>query len=127
MTKTATMMSLMLLALAAANAHAQEGTPVPARQIVQAYTEDGAAARAKYAGKPIVVTGAVRRINLGQFGRDNMILDGENISTGLLVTLAEGVSAKAVTVGQTVVLRCVMEKENMYGGECRFAGNGPTR
>ena len=118
--------SLMLLALGATNAAAQD-TPVPARDIVQAYAKDGTAARAKYAGKPIVVSGAVGRINLNQFGRDNMILDGANISNGLLVTLAQGESAKGVAVGQTVVVRCVMEKQNMYGGACRFAGTGPAR
>jgi len=121
-----TIASLMLLALAATSADAQDA-PVPARDIVQAYTQDGAAAREKYAGKPIVVSGAVGRINLNQFGRDNMILDGQNISNGLLVTLAQGESAKGVAVGQNVVLRCVMEKQNMYGGECRFAGTGPAR
>jgi hypothetical protein len=126
MPKNAKIGSLMLLALIATSAAAQD-TPVPAGDIVQAYAKDGKAAREKYAGKPIVVSGAVGRINLNQFGRDNMILDGANISNGLLVTLAQGESAKGVAIGQAVVVRCVMEKQNMYGGECRFAGTGPAR
>jgi hypothetical protein len=112
--------ALMLLALAGGNAGAQKPPAISARQIVQDYAADPAAARAKYGGKPIVVVGAVGRINLDQFGADNMILDGKTISSGLLVTLARGVSARGIALGQTVTVSCVMEKQNMYAGDCRF-------
>jgi hypothetical protein len=102
------------------DAMAQSGTPIRAKDVVKEYDADKAAAIAKYGDKPIRLVGEIGRINLDQWGVDNMILDGDNIFDGLAVWLDVGQSARTVAVGQTVTLACVMGKEEMRGELCRF-------
>jgi hypothetical protein len=115
-----TIVAALLLALSAGGAIAESQTAVRARDIVKEFEADKTAAQAKYGGRPIVVTGEVRRINLKQFGTDNMILDGEFIYNGLPVWLASGNSAAAIKVGETVTVSCAFSKQNMQVEGCRF-------
>jgi hypothetical protein len=115
-------MAVFTLAATGWGAPAQTAEPLPARQVAKEYAENKAAAMAKYAGKPILLAGTIGRINLDQFGLDNMVLDGDStLRGGLLAWLTTGESARTVAVGQSVVLRCEMMKDNDIAESCRFA------
>jgi hypothetical protein len=115
-------MAVFALAATGWGAAAQTAEPLQARQVAKEYSENKAAATAKYGGKPILLAGTIGRINLDQFGLDNMMLDGDSTTRGgLLAWLTTGESARTVAIGQAVVLRCEMMKDNDIAQSCRFA------
>lgn len=119
MKKQAGAAAMLALAMSASSlAVAQE--PMAARALAQAFAADKAAAIRTYSGKPILLRGTIGRINLNQFGTATMILDGQSIGEGLGVWLKEDQDARAVAVGQTVTLRCDVQKDNDVVQSCVF-------
>jgi len=91
-----------------------------AKALAQEFTKDKAAAIQKYSGKTVLLKGTIGRINLNQFGTATMILDGQYTSDGLGVWLKPGQDARTVAVGQTVTVRCDVQKNNDVVQDCVF-------
>ena len=103
-----------------AAAMAQEATPMAAKALAQELARDKAAAIQKYSGRIILLRGKIGRINLNQFGTATMILDGQYVSDGLGVWLKPDQDARSVAVGQTVTVRCEVQKNNDVVQNCVF-------
>jgi hypothetical protein len=99
---------------------AQDATPMAAKALAQEFAKDKAAAIQKYSGKTVLLRGTIGRINLNQFGTATMILDGQYIGEGLGLWLKPGQDARSVAVGQTVTLRCDVQKNNDVVQNCVF-------
>jgi hypothetical protein len=99
---------------------AQDSIPMAAKALAQEFTKDRAAAIQKYSGKTVLLKGTIGRINLNQFGTATMILDGQYTSDGLGVWLKPDQDARTVAVGQTVTVRCDVQKNNDVVQDCVF-------
>ena len=111
---------LALALLCSGGAAAQNAEPMAAKELAREFTNDKDAAIRKYSGKTVLLEGTIGRINPNQFGTTTMILDGEYTSDGLGVWLRAGQNARAVSVGQTVMLRCEVQKNNDVVQDCVF-------
>ena len=108
--------------IAAATPAAPQGgldAMTPIGQIVREFRDNKAAATAKYNGKSLFVRGIVNRIN--EFaGSYNFYLLDLVEKEGLVVWLATGVNAKQVTIGQQVIVKCVVRGTESVFQECQI-------
>ncbi len=112
--------TLALALVHSGGAAAQDAAPMAAKALAQEFAKDKDAAIRKYSGKSLLLKGTIGRINPNQFGTTTMILDGEYTSDGLGIWLRAGQNARAVSVGQTVTLRCEVQKNNDVVQDCIF-------
>ncbi len=88
---------------------------VTSRELAAAYQANEAAARRRFGGHPLEVTGMVAAVQLASSHKAFLVLQGDDPILGLKADLAEASQAEAgsLSKGQTVTLRCTDVDEAM--------------